>query len=144
MRWDEAADKTAGREVLYDETQNSGPKLEAMAEEIVGEVRQAWAERVADHADETADQIHDAIQDRLHEIADGAVPIMNYAIAETCLEDWSNLMLDEPDCGPAFDGRNTPLNLMAGNLYDLAVRIAYAEARECREAMEDAALEADG
>ena len=51
-------------------------------------------------------------EDRMHEIADGAVPI-HYGDILQCAVDDINLALSEPEVGPAFDGSPTPIKQLA-------------------------------
>jgi hypothetical protein len=55
--------------------------------------------------------------DEISEIADSSTPIYYGGILRCALEDMS-LALDEPECGPAFDGKATPINIIAANIYE--------------------------
>ncbi len=59
----------------------------------------------------------DDIGDIIHEIADGCVPVYTYDILECAMND-NSLATDEPECGPAFDGTPTPVNIIAANIYE--------------------------
>lgn len=56
---------------------------------------------------------HDAI----FEIADSNTPIYNSDIMEIAAEDYE-IMSSEPEIGPAFDGKPTPLNIAAANIFE--------------------------
>ena len=66
-----------------------------------------------DYALDGSDDAHDIA----HEIADGAVPVYYNRIAEVGASDL-DLILDEPEIGPAFDGSPTPVNIIAANIYE--------------------------
>ncbi len=76
-------------------------------------------------------------EDRLHEIADGCVPVYNYELLQVAASD-CNLAVDEPDCGPAFDGTPTPANIIAANIYERLLQTAYEAFQELKEAAEEA------
>jgi len=56
-------------------------------------------------------------QDMIHEIADSCTPIYS-----SDLLGWASnyivFAIKEPDYGPAFDGSSTPVNIIAGNIYE--------------------------
>jgi len=56
-------------------------------------------------------------EDVVAEIADGSVPIYNNDLITCAYHDMS-LAVDEPECGPAFDGTPTPCNIIAANIYE--------------------------
>jgi len=114
----------AAREVLSDLTYNYGPNLVDMADTVLIGIDEAWDQLAAIH--DTPNAIAEAVRDRASEVAGSAVPIYNYGIIETAVEDWVNLFLDDPESGPAFGGEPTPINILAGNLYDLCSSIAWA------------------
>ena len=66
-----------------------------------------------DYALDGSDDAHDIA----HEIADGAVPVYYDRIAEVGASDL-DLIRDEPEIGPAFDGSPTPVNIIAANIYE--------------------------
>ena len=52
------------------------------------------------------------------EIADSNVPVYTYELAQWGAHNVNELMLAEPDIGPAFDGAPTPTNIIAANIYE--------------------------
>jgi len=68
----------------------------------------------ADHPD---DEPHDAI----HEIADTSVPVYTGDLLRLAAENL-HLATDEPELGPAngsnFDGTNSPINIIAANIFE--------------------------
>jgi len=48
-----------------------------------------------------------------------------------------NLATDEPEVGPAFDGSPTPVNIIAGNIYDRLLEAAYDEWYEVKDLLEE-------
>jgi hypothetical protein len=79
-------------------------------------------------------------EDDIAEIADGSVPVYHSELLELASDNW-DLLLTEPDCGPAYDGTPTPINIVAANVYE-AVSSAlyqwwYEHEDEIREGWED-------
>jgi len=68
----------------------------------------AWAE---DNPD--CDEPHDVI----HEFADSGTPCMNATLLQLAADNY-DLALAEPEVGPAFDGKPTPVNIIAANVYE--------------------------
>lgn len=64
--------------------------------------------------------------DLIHEIADSFVPISNYNIIGLAAET-PHLALDVPDHGPAFNGKPTPINIIAGNIYEYLSQVLCEE-----------------
>lgn len=81
-------------------------------ESIISDAVEELEEWLEEHPD--ADPTYDGT---LHEIADSAVPIYNQDLIELAGENYL-LALTEPEIGPAFDGSNTPINLIAANVYE--------------------------
>ena len=84
------------------------------------------------------DDLREAIHpsDTLHEIADGHVPIYSYELLELAADE-PRFALDEPECGPAFDGTPTPVNIIAANVYEALsndLHMAFDEWRDEDEA----------
>ena len=101
-----------------------------------------------DWAMENPDEIErDQPHDQIHEIADGACPIYTSDIIAAAQAD-SDLILNEPELGPAFDGKPTPVNIIAANIYEkitAALWDAWGEIKdefeERREEWEEAEAE---
>lgn len=91
---------------------------------------------------EPMDLTHPWVSDRAVEIADSAVPVMNSDILDAVASD-HGLMLSEPECGPAFGGEATVINIAAGNLYELASNIAHSYLNERIKAEEEMLDEMD-
>jgi len=75
--------------------------------------RDAVAELRDWRSDHPGEEPHDAI----HEIADTSVPIYSGDLLRLAAENLQ-LATEEPECGPAFDGSPTPINVIAANLYE--------------------------
>ncbi len=65
-------------------------------------------------------------EDRLHEIVDGCIPVYTSDLMEMAADN-IDLAVNEPEVGPAFDGSPTPVNIVAGNVYDALMVVAYDE-----------------
>jgi hypothetical protein len=128
--WDELEAATSGeaRQALHNAGVNEyGKTLQGIAEGVLDGVREAWGEQ--DSQDASGGWIRDRLDEsgRMHEIADGAVPIWYSAIMDAGAESLE-IATAEPECGPAFDGERTAINLIAGNLYEMNSNIAHQEA----------------
>ena len=55
--------------------------------------------------------------DRIHEIADGCVPVYHSDLLEIAADD-NDMATNEPELGPAFDGKATPVNIIAANIFE--------------------------
>lgn len=53
-----------------------------------------------------------------HEVADGLVPVYTSDLLQIAALDDMNLAVTEPECGPAYDGSPTPVNIIAANIYE--------------------------
>jgi len=71
-----------------------------------------------------------------HEIADSCTPVYYHTILRLGLEHM-DLALDEPDVGPAFDGKPTPVNVIAANIYEALYGEAYRAAEKALVEAED-------
>lgn len=71
-------------------------------------------------------------EDRCSEIADSSVPIYNYDLLHMAAQD-NDLALSEPECGPAFDGTATPVNIIAANIYEALSNALYQRLYELQE-----------
>lgn len=75
-------------------------------------------------------------EDAVYEAADATVPIYTYDLLRYAAETlW--LATTEPDCGPAFDGSATPVNIIAANIYEHLRDIASTEVEALRESWEE-------
>ena len=65
-------------------------------------------------------EVEDLIElsDLVHEIADGAVPIHTSDLMEVASNSIGSIATREPELGSAFDGRPTPTNIIAANIYE--------------------------
>ena len=104
----------AARVALNDQDVSGGPVLLDMADTILQGVREAW---------EDYERQYDAVEDRLGEIADGAVPIYTYARAAAMAED-NGLCCTVPDVEPR---ERTVSAVAAAVRSDLAYQVASAE-----------------
>lgn len=53
----------------------------------------------------------------IHECADSNVPHYTSTILQLAVDNWE-LATNEPEIGPAYDGKATPLNIIAANIYE--------------------------
>lgn len=74
-------------------------------------------------------------EDELHEHVDSAVPTQNAILLEVAASSPS-VAVDEPELGPAFDGRPTPINIIAANIYERLSVVAHEWLSEALEAAE--------
>jgi len=56
--------------------------------------------------------------DIIHEIADGTTPVYHSDLLEVAMSSIGSIATVEPELGPAFDGRPTPTNIIAANIYE--------------------------
>lgn len=56
-------------------------------------------------------------EDRIHEITDSACLMPNYQYLDLAAAN-NDLATSEPECGPAFDGTATPINIICANIYE--------------------------
>ena len=64
--------------------------------------------------------------DYIAEVADGSVPIYTADLLEYGSHNWE-LMTEEPELGPAFDGSPTPINIIAANIYEAVSNYLHSE-----------------
>ena len=71
-------------------------------------------------------------EDRIVEMIDGWVPVYTAEIMRIAADDpW--LATAEPEVGPAFDGSPTPVNVIAGNIYDRLSAAGFEELETIRQ-----------
>lgn len=74
-----------------------------------------------------------------HEIADSCIPVYTHTILKLGLEHM-DLAIVEPELGPAFDGKPTPVNIIAANIYEALYSEAYEAAQKAIAEAEDKEL----
>jgi len=62
--------------------------------------------------------------DAIREVADSSVPVYSYDLLQLAANN-PYLGVDEPECGPAFDGSATPVNIIAANAYEDIINYLY-------------------
>jgi len=77
-------------------------------------------------------------EDQIHEITDSACLMSNYDYLQLAAANTS-LALDEPECGPAFDGTPTPINVICANLYELISGELHQHLYELQSELDEAA-----
>jgi len=77
----------------------------------------AIANEESDTLEEFCDELSIDIYDIMHEVVDSSVPIHSQDLLDLAKEDLG-LATSEPELGPAFDGKNTPINLIASNVFE--------------------------
>jgi len=75
-------------------------------------------------------------EDVLHEYADSAVPVYTADLMRLAADD-IDLATAEPECGPAFDGSPTPVNIVAANVYEALLTEGYEWLREAQDEDDD-------
>jgi len=88
--------------------------------QIIRDAQQELRDWREDHPDD--DEPHDAI----FEIADSSVPIYTGDLLRLAAEN-INLAVDTPECGPAFDGEPTPVNIIAANCFEAIEQALWEE-----------------
>lgn len=105
--------------------------LDAILDDAAEEMR-TWAK---ENPDDT--EPHDFI----HETADSGVPVYHSDLLKLAAENHS-LALDEPELGPAYDGKPTPINIIAANVYEAIEARMWDEWRSIESEREEAESEA--
>jgi hypothetical protein len=80
------------------------------------ELKTEAAEELTDWLKENPD-CKDEPHDTISEIADSSTPIYTHDLLQLGSDNW-DLMTSEPQIGPAFDGKPTPINIIAANIYE--------------------------
>ena len=101
-------------------------ELDQIVEDAIEELR-AWAK---ENPDET--EPHDQIS----EIADSSVPVYHSDLLRLAA-DKIHLGIDEPELGPAFDGKPTPVNIIAANVFEHVERALWDAWKEIEEEPEE-------
>ena len=81
------------------------------------------------------DTLHIEPHDTIGEIADSSVPIYYSDLFKLAESNYS-LLTEEPDLGPAFDGANTPINIIAANAYEYVQNDLWEYHREWERELE--------
>ena len=74
-------------------------------------------------------------EDLITEMVDSSVPVYHHDLLDVAASD-NSLALDEPEV-LAFDGKPTPINAIAGNIYQKLYEIAIEEWEEIKEEIEE-------
>lgn len=104
-----------------------GQSLSDLLDDARKELREYWEE----NPKETEPH------DRIHEIADGSVPVYTYDILQLAADN-IDLATNEPELGPAFDGSPTPVNIIAANIFERIEEACWDEWRRLEAEAEDA------
>lgn len=67
--------------------------------------------------------------DQIFEIADSSVPVYTHDLMQLAAEN-NDLATTEPDIGPAFDGKPTPVNIIAANVFEAIEQALWDRWRE--------------
>lgn len=81
--------------------------------------------------------------DQIHEIADGATPVYNGELLDIAAMH-NAIALSVPECGPAFSGEATPINIIAANVYEHIEAALWDEWRDIETEREDAENAVEG
>jgi len=77
----------------------------------------AEANEGTDTLQEFCDEVSIELYDMIHEVSDGSVPLHSQDLLDLAKEDLG-LATGEPELGPAFDGKNTAINIIAANVFE--------------------------
>ena len=77
----------------------------------------AIANEESDTLEEFCDELSMDLYDMMHEVSDGSVPLHYQDLLDLAKEDLG-LATGEPELGPAFDGKNTAINIIAANVFE--------------------------
>jgi hypothetical protein len=97
--------------------------------EIISDAREEFAEWFAENPGDPYPE------DQIHEIADTSVPVYTADLLQLGSDNW-DLMLTEPEIGPAFDGTPTPVNIIAANVYETIGAALYEDLQTLRDSNE--------
>ena len=103
-----------------------------MSDTTMYELEQEIRDEVREEADSLMQSEYP--EDSLHEMADSHVPVYNELLDLTASD--NNLALSEPEV-LAFDGTPTPINAIAGNVYERLLRAAFDEWEDVKAERED-------
>ena len=78
--------------------------------------------------------------DIIFEVADSSVPVYTADLLEYGSKNWE-LMTEEPELGPAFDGSPTPVNIIAANIYEAVSNYLHGELDDILEELREEAEE---
>ena len=110
---------------MTDKELTAQEELDQIEERVKNEVREAVKEFIKSNDEFGADEIRNRINDDgiISEIVDGAVPVYNYTI--TKIGTLPEIFHHENELPPAFDGKETPINVIATSIYEILEEIAY-------------------
>jgi hypothetical protein len=101
-------------------------------------------EELRDWANENPDETE--AHDRIFEIADSSVPVYHSDLIDLASEH-HDFVTDEPELGPAsgsnFDGTNSPINIIAANVFEYIESELWDEWRTIESERAEAELEAE-
>jgi len=80
-------------------------------------------------------------EDYISEVADSSVPVYTADLLAYGSANWE-LITDEPEIGPAFDGSPTPINIIAANIYEAVQNHLYEELDDIIAELEEESEEA--
>lgn len=111
--------------------------LEDSKEEVRDEVRRLVADYIVDNPDCDADDVIGNIDfdGRVTEVYDSSVPIYSTEIME--MGSAPEVYHHQNELGPAFDGSQTAVNLIASSIYEILGDVAWDEIREYLAELED-------
>ena len=95
-------------------------------EDVLDSALEDMRERIEDGEDE----------DCIAEIADNHTPVYNWDILNLASEN-NFLATNEPELGPAFDGKATPINIIAANIYEAISNHLYANYEDVKTEVEE-------
>ncbi len=98
------------------------------------DLQQSVRDEIRDEADALMDDAYP--EDRLTEMVDSWVPVYSSELLDLAADN-NELAINEPEI-LAFDGAATPINAIAGNVYEGLMAVAYAEWDAIQDEREDA------
>ena len=109
------------------EEKSAYEELNDLKDSVKSEVREAIDNYITDNPEYSKEDIQNTIDDngRITEIYDGCVPVYNGDIM--LIGSLPEVYNHESELGPAFGGTPTPINIIAGNIYEILSQIAWEE-----------------
>ena len=106
--------------------------------DVIANAKEELEDEVESQFETNDDRLHFLKEphDRIHEIADGSVPVYTSDLMEMAAND-NNLACDEPELGPAFDGSATPVNIIAANVFEAIEDGLWEKAQELHGEVQD-------
>jgi hypothetical protein len=112
--------------------------LKECKDSVKEQVREAIDDYIRENPDDDREDIEQNIDysGTITEIYDGAVPVYYSEIME--IGNVPEVYNHENELGPAFDGTPTPMNILAGAIYEILYEVAWEEISDYLDELEEA------